>query len=81
MNMAKQKVQYYFAAFSLVYKKANPTFFTSISPKQFSVSLVTWKACAGKNPRNYEPNEKSILNQQTGTFIIPPIFYFIITAF
>ena len=38
MNVAKQKVQYYFAAFSLVYKKANPTFFTSISPKQFSVS-------------------------------------------
>lgn len=28
MNTANQKVQYYFASFSPVYKKANPTFFT-----------------------------------------------------
>jgi len=35
MNAAKQKMQYYFASFSVVYKKANPTFFTFYFTKSF----------------------------------------------
>ena len=39
MNAANQKVQYYFASFSPVYKKANPTFFTFYFTKAVSSFL------------------------------------------